>query len=176
MLEIFSYESTPVNQLFRSCIIPVWIFAKSLFYRLPTIFYRGKIRRIATHVLVVWSCCPRGEQDLRGNINILYICRVPSWALGKGKGKEKEKEKENAKEKEKERGKELLALALGPATKQKRIPNAKYLRYNSKEHNTKTMNARMPGCHRGRLKLRVAVPYHQCGLLNLVYTGMYNQR
>ena len=46
-------------------------------------------------------------------------------------GKEKEKEKE------KERGKELLALVLGPATTQKRIPNAKYVRYNSKEHNTK---------------------------------------
>lgn len=32
------------------------------------------------------------------------------------------------KEKEKE-----LALALGPSTKQKRIPNAKYVRYNSKD-------------------------------------------
>ena len=39
---------TLINQLFCGCIIPGWIFAQSLFNRLPAIFYRGKVRRVVT--------------------------------------------------------------------------------------------------------------------------------
>ena len=53
--ELLSYISLSfIYQLFCSCIIPMRVFAKSLFHRLPTVFDRGQIWRIMTVEIGLW--------------------------------------------------------------------------------------------------------------------------